>query len=1182
MFVNGAPGRHPPGRRVPEAARGVTEHGVIKMLRRASKDHDEARSPLDLLTEPRPLPRGPALAEHRAEAHPHGPPTAPSLLNLLTTDERRPDALDAWPPARPPAPAGRDAAQPHPASVVAAPPPAPTAGPGTDAKPFDAGDALDRLERALQQAREQHGVAARPAPEPAAPEPATPEPSTPEPSAKDRPMPAVEPAPVPPATVPPAPAAPASPGNPGSPAGADPADDLYGRPKVQPLPVRPAGNPTTLSVPAMARRLLSRWYWIVVGGLIGAAIAAAWSLTLPDEYTPIARLVLEPRGLQVLPDSVAPRGLNNEATIAYSQSQVDIIRSSSVLDRVIEEEGLLDDPELFDARSVLQKWGFEDLHGQLFGPNRMADPVRKRAEVLEEVRKRLYVGRLNQSFVIELGFASRSPTKAARITNAIARSYLLQTAGVQNEAARSATVDLTSRLAELRSKVASSEQLIEAHKKAFNLVETNGKLVDEERLARLNEQLANATALTAEARSRVELARQVDVDDVIGGGLPSALSSGPISQLRVAYSRAKSRDDRLGVKLGERHPQRREAAAELASAETAIREELARLVASTEREFTRAKSREKDLAASVAELRAETLDNNGAKAKLRELERRLDADRRVYETVLQRSRETGEQTQIARPDARIITEALPPKEKSGPPRRVYTMAGGLAGGALAGFLVLLPMVWRAGRDFADGPDARPETAGPVVPAAAPVAAASLPVQAKAVAPVPSRPTEPVAEPGGTPPRKRRVRRRNKGKAAKTEAGKPEAKHGSAQPSGPKAEPRVAPTAETGRVSETEMAKAVDRAAREAADRATREAVERMTRESERLQREVREREEALSAERDALAAERARAETERQAEAERVALHRQMEEQAAQEKRQHEEKQREAEEAERQRAARERSERDAAERQVAEREAAERQREAERLHLAHEEAMRIRAEAEARLRESEAALHAREAQVMEQAQAAQRAELDARRRAEELERMEAERAGLARAESERLAAERAEVERLRAEQVELDRVRAEQAELDRVRAEQVRAAAIFPPAAPGPLHPLADRAYPGVPYYPSHAPAAEAWPTQASAHPAPTAWPQAPAPQPHAAHLAPHPAPHFQPHPGAHAAPQSAPPAQPPAYRDEPYPSGTAYPQEYGQPGTPPRHRAPGTVQHPDARAEPGSPSLPWQGDDRG
>ena len=187
--------------------------------------------------------------------------------------------------------------------------------------------------------------------------------------------------------------------------------------------------------------------------------------------------------------------------------------------------------------------------------------------------------------------------------------------------------------------------------------------------------------------------------DVVGGGLPAPLQTQAMAQARLQYQRARSALSRLSVKLGERHPKLREAAAELTAAEANVTAELKRIQAASQRELARVVSREADLRESVAQLRERSLETNAPKAQLRELERQLEADRRVYENFLQRSRETGEQTAIASRNARVISEALPPTEKAGPSRKLITLVGGTLGAGAAAALALVPILFGAGRAF---------------------------------------------------------------------------------------------------------------------------------------------------------------------------------------------------------------------------------------------------------------------------------------------------------------------------------------------------------------------------------------------------------------------------------------------------------------------------------------------------
>jgi len=479
--------------------------------------------------------------------------------------------------------------------------------------------------------------------------------------------------------------------------------------RLSEVPNRLSGN-GAFSFESVARTLLRSWMAVVTCGLIGAILAAFYALSLPNRYESVVEVLIEPRGVTVIENSVAPNGLNREATIAYAQSQVRILRSSSVLDPVIEDLELAEDPEFNGTRPA----------GGLFGTllnmamGKPGNPGERFARAKEYLYENMSVSRINQTFTIQISVTTEEPAKSARIANTIARGYMNAESRAKSSAARSATEDLTGRLDELRAQVRMAEEKVEAYKAENGLVDAEGKLVSEVQLTRLNEQLAVARSQAGDARSRAEQAARADLSDVLSGSLPTALASPTISQLRVQYSRAKSRLDRVSTTLGPRHPERIGAQAELRSARQAIAGELSRIVESAQEDYQSARSRLVTTQGQVNTLKASAVTDSAAKVKLRELEREVDANRRVYETYLIRSRETGEQENLRTESARIISEATPPVEKEGPNRKLITLIGGLAGAGLGVLFALFPLAFGATREFMSagrvGPVLEPQTA----------------------------------------------------------------------------------------------------------------------------------------------------------------------------------------------------------------------------------------------------------------------------------------------------------------------------------------------------------------------------------------------------------------------------------------------------------------------------------------
>ncbi len=456
------------------------------------------------------------------------------------------------------------------------------------------------------------------------------------------------------------------------------------------------GGESVFSFNRLIGAVLHAWWLIIACGLIGAAIAAAYALSLPNKYQAIAEVLIEPRGLQVLENSVTPTGLNSEATVAYAESQVRIINSSSVIDPVIDELDLSEDPEFNGEGEVTSAMG--QFFKLVFGDKSSSE--NRLSSTKKYLYENLYIRRINQTFTIQIGISTRDPQKSALIANTIADKYLKDESGARSSAARSASEDLTGRLDELRDSVRDAEEKVEKYRAENGLVDADGKLVSEVQLSRLNEQLALAKVQSGDARTRSKLATEADLADVISGSLPSALQTAAIGQLRVEYSRAKSRLDRLDVTLGQRHPDRVGAAAELRSARDAIAQEIQRIIRSTQEDFKRAVAREADLLSEVNTLKASAVNDSAAKVKLRELEREVEANRRVFESVLLRSRETSEQKNIKSESARVISGAVPPSEKEGPQRKLIVAGGGVVGAAFGAFLGLIPFMFGVLRNAA--------------------------------------------------------------------------------------------------------------------------------------------------------------------------------------------------------------------------------------------------------------------------------------------------------------------------------------------------------------------------------------------------------------------------------------------------------------------------------------------------
>ncbi|MCP3053720.1 GumC family protein [Aurantimonas marianensis] len=425
------------------------------------------------------------------------------------------------------------------------------------------------------------------------------------------------------------------------------------------------------------RRVWASKSLIALTTFLGIALAILLALSTPKLYTADTQILVDPRDIKVVQNEVTPNGLPNEATLALIESQIAVVYSNNVLNRVIDEAGLESDPE-FNGTG-------ETLFGSIF-PNLVSflrqDDVesgRQRLVTLKNLRKAMTVTRDAKSFIINLAVETRDPEKSAELSRLIGATFIDQLGRVQSQTARRASDALSSRLAELRQSVADAERAVEEYKTENRLVGVGGRLVDDDYILRTNDQLARSRGEMAALRVRAEQMKNVSIDDVVKGSFPEELTSEALTRLRNTYSELAQQAAVLSTTLGPRHPQRLASQEALASARNAIRAELNRIVAAAQTDLTRAEQTDRDLTEQITALKTKQLATSESFVKLRELEREVEASRAVYEAFLLRARETGEQESLNTANVHVISEATPPLEPSSLARRTMVLLGAVLG-----------------------------------------------------------------------------------------------------------------------------------------------------------------------------------------------------------------------------------------------------------------------------------------------------------------------------------------------------------------------------------------------------------------------------------------------------------------------------------------------------------------------
>ncbi|WP_294540080.1 polysaccharide biosynthesis tyrosine autokinase [uncultured Rhodoblastus sp.] len=424
-------------------------------------------------------------------------------------------------------------------------------------------------------------------------------------------------------------------------------------------------------------------------------------------FTASAQLLLEPSKAKPISQDAAP--VDMPLDLAAIESQIAVIKSSSLLRRVVAKEKLFNDAEFGSgpvgpgASMLSTIKGFfvrtsEPAPTQPTRPNQSdAGPDVMSPEIIgtvENLKLAVGVARAGQALVLNVTFTSADPNKAARLANAVADAYVVDKLDARFDAAKRASVWLSDRLVELRQQLRESEEAVNAFRTANNLVQAGvGATLNQEQLAQMNGRLIAARAETGEKKARLDLLQRVQANGGNISALPDVMNSGAIADLRKQENDVSRQEADLLARYSDRHPSVVNLRAQLSDIRRAVAAEIARLTNNIRNEYELARSRELAVEKTLREVTGQTDIDNSKAITLRELERTAAVNKSLFEDFLQRARVTQEQSTFEARDARVISAAQPPMLPSSPKTNqimiISTLLGLLAG---AGGAYLLEML----------------------------------------------------------------------------------------------------------------------------------------------------------------------------------------------------------------------------------------------------------------------------------------------------------------------------------------------------------------------------------------------------------------------------------------------------------------------------------------------------------
>ena len=422
-------------------------------------------------------------------------------------------------------------------------------------------------------------------------------------------------------------------------------------------------------------------------GITAAFLLGALLLNsiLPQSFQAQTRILIDPRGLQVVDKNVAPGPGGNDLNQTLVESEMQIIKSDAVLGQVVKKLDLTWDAEFNGNETGILAPLADFIRGKLPKP---VSADEREAHTMGNLRAAIEVDRATNSFIVDVYATSREPAKAQLIANSIASEYIAERVKSRSSKAARGSLELSASLVQLRRRLEASEQAVEEYKKENDIVDAAGQLVNEQQLAELNTQLGAARGESTRARARLEQIKRLRQNGIGAESTLGAVQSPIVANLRGRLADIRRREAALSISLLPSHPRMREIRNERRSATRQLSEELNRIAVTARLDAERAEANVKTLTANLKKQKSIAAATNRKSIKLRELEREAEANRSVYNSFLTRSRELSEQTRVDSSVAEVISPAARPDrpERSKPILLLLSTLAGLATGLGVAFL----------------------------------------------------------------------------------------------------------------------------------------------------------------------------------------------------------------------------------------------------------------------------------------------------------------------------------------------------------------------------------------------------------------------------------------------------------------------------------------------------------------
>lgn len=382
----------------------------------------------------------------------------------------------------------------------------------------------------------------------------------------------------------------------------------------------------------------------------------------------------------------------------YFQTQIAILKSNHIADKVIRELNLTQLPEFTSSGGLNKKIDqiksipfVQDLLNVAPSPKETAQFSESYYQALQAFRSKLDIEPVRNTQLVRIRFRSTDPKLATTIANAVGQAYIDANFEAKLVVTQNAATWLTNNSQKLEERLRNSEQALQEFLLKEGLIDING--IDEiyaNELEELTRKLNIAVNKRIEAQTLIQLLRRKSsqsLDSLLS--IDEFANQAQIRDLKLSEAQAAKNLSELAQRYGPKHDRMIQAKAQLAEIQSRTQQLIRDISFSKQQDLLAAKAQEDMLRAELDNKKSDFQSLGSQKARYEQLKREVESNKALYEAFLNREKETNATSDYKNVTARFTDKAIIPLFPVAPQRIKLVLIATFFGFAIACALVII-------------------------------------------------------------------------------------------------------------------------------------------------------------------------------------------------------------------------------------------------------------------------------------------------------------------------------------------------------------------------------------------------------------------------------------------------------------------------------------------------------------